>query len=192
MLTTVLHWGLVTGDRPLSAIRHPPSAIRPCRQRTHDLLHMGETVGSVELKLHFQGDGSVLRVEASARPGVGRERFPEEDPTLVKLGEQGQRYGNVRALSVGQGGPGVLIVGLERGVLLGEDELAADVAVHVRIGQVMHILGHAPLAREGTGGELRRGEITDQIRNLGWKLADLIDTGLALGVGQHRVSQMDG
>ena len=52
----------------------------------------------VQFKLPGQGDGSALRVQAGALPGILRQILPEPDPTGVERLQQGQRIGQVCAL----------------------------------------------------------------------------------------------
>ena len=98
-----------------------------------------------------------------------------------------QLEGNLdfRLLCVGQRGPGILIIGFERRVILRNHQLAANVAVHVRVGQVMHILGDGPLPGQKVTGQFVRRHTRQQLLQLAGQSVDGVDPLAALVGGIH-------
>ncbi len=67
------------------------------------------------------------------------------DPAAMQRRKQRQRIIDGQR-TIGESGPGSLVIRLDGGPILSEGELVADVAVGVAVGQVMHHLAHRPSA----------------------------------------------
>ena len=74
------------------------------------------------------------------------EGFEKCDPPRVKGADHQQRDSDWNVAAVSQLGPGFLVVGLDRGPVLSEGELAANVSVGVTVGDVVDQLTHGPAA----------------------------------------------
>ena len=96
------------------------------------------------------------------------------------MSQQRQRMGEVGAGRVRQLAPGGFVVGTQRWMLFRHDELAAHVAVDVRIDEMMHVLCDAPLAVEGPGGKLLGGEAAHEVGDALGQVAELGDLLLAV------------
>jgi len=108
-------------------------------------------MGHVPVQYTRKGHRAGFGVLPGAVPICVTELRKKRCPALVKPLEDEQRRADVGISAVGEGGPGILVVRFEGRVVLGQDEPTPRKCCAVRISQMMHVLGDAPLAGNGGG-----------------------------------------
>src|SRR5690606_13215426 len=77
--------------------------------------------------------------------------------------------------------PGILVIGTDGGVFLGQDQLKANVTVQMRVCQMMYILRHTPFTRNKRCSQLCRSqphrEICDLLRQPAYHLDVFLTCG---------------
>lgn len=82
--------------------------------------------------------------------------------------------------TVSEVGPGVLVVRFEGWVVLGQDEPTPRKCCAVRISQMMHVLGDAPLAGNGCGNKRMLIDAADDRVYLCREHGELVNGGVMI------------
>lgn len=153
-----------------------------------DVAEVFLAMGGVKSKERFHGKGTALGVEGGPGPGGLGQAAVELHEAGVDAFENGERGLDGRLAGVGQGGPVVLVVGLERRSVLGENEAGADVGLHVGVGKVVDHLEAVPAARAVGAGELLVRGAGDEGAQLRGESFELGNERFTFGGGHGRVS----
>src|ERR1019366_9201858 len=100
--------------------------------------------------------------ERAGEIGVA-EGFEQQGPAGVQAFDELQGWLHGAGARIGQFRPGLLIVGADSGLRLGERQAQADIAVHVAVGDVVDSLADGPTAGPVWGIELRIVQAADGI-----------------------------
>ena len=96
-----------------------------------------------------------------------------------------------RGGAIGEFGPELFFVGLDRGVVLGEGEAEAAVGIDVAVGDVVDELANGPAAVAIGRGELLVGEAAERLAEFERRVLDHFDGGGALiGVQRTGVGEL--
>ena len=150
-------------------------------------------VPGVEAGRELDGDGAAVGMAEAALPLGLVEGLEEHDPAGV------EGFDEVEGPLDGGGGvvedgPGVFVVGLDGGPVLGEGELEAEDGVHVGVGDVVDELADGPAAVTVGGSELGVVEVLDGVAKVGGEIGEDGDGGEAVvaGDGLGRLELADG
>jgi len=136
-------------------------------------------VPGVEAGGEIDGHGSIDGVTEAALPLLLLEGLEEHDPASVEgfdevKGPLGGGGGVV------EGGPGLFVVGLDGGPVLGEGELNAEECVHVGVGDVVDELADGPTAVAVGGSELAVAEVLNGVAEMRRQVGKDADGGEAI------------
>ena len=108
----------------------------------------------VEVQQLVEGHRTGHGVDEFAGEVCCGSEFEEHGEAEVDVFDDG-KGGFDRKRGIGQQGPGVLVVGLDGGLVFGEGEAEADEGVHVGIGDVVDELADGPAAVAVGGVQVR-------------------------------------
>jgi hypothetical protein len=142
----------------------------------------------------LDGLGTVLGMVEAALPLIGGEGLEEHDPAGVEGFDELERPLDGGAGGVVEGGPGLLVIGLDGGPVFGEGEANAGDGVHVAVGDVMDELADGPAVVAVGCVELRVAEAVDSVAELAGEIGDGGDGAdyIVAGDRLRRVELADG
>ena len=156
--------------------------------------HMMPSVPGVERRVSIEADGTQLGMLQGPLELLTREPAQERDPAPVERFQERERGGQVGDGSVGKLRPPRLVVGLDRGPVLRDGQLEADIGVHVAVRNMVDNLGHGPAAIPIGGEKPGLREALDGPTESRGRFRNLADESLAKlrGVGRRRKEWTDG
>lgn len=149
--------------------------------RVGDVCNVVLAVPGVELQQLVEGHGAIVGVDELAGEVFGRGEFHHHGPAVVDVFDDGERSVDGEA-GVRQQRPGLFVVGLDGGLVLGESPTEAQEGIHVRIGDVVDELAQGPAAFAIGNVELVAIEGGEGGLELLGEVADVGNGGLAGGV----------